>query len=64
MSTPTGTQGIYQRVKNEELKKHLWEPHTVWTFIVLEAGSNVSDSELVAGFDRVLNALITKYGRQ
>jgi hypothetical protein len=51
-------------VTNEKLKETSLGGSCVWTFLVLEAGFNVTDSELVAGFDRVLNAPVTKYGPQ
>jgi len=51
----SGTQGLQQGVAKDN--KPLWEPYTVWTFIVLEEGENVSEEELVAGFDRVVNSM-------
>jgi hypothetical protein len=41
----TGTLRTQQQVTNEKLKKPLWEAHAVWTFIVLESGSNATDSD-------------------
>jgi hypothetical protein len=49
MRTPVG-------FTNERFKKPLWESYVVWAFVILEAGA-VTTLELVAGFDRVLNAL-------